>query len=95
MSYCHWCGEDLSGPPRTVYYDHEGKKYCSRFCRDESQKSQNENEDEARKGGKDFFWLRKGGKKVGRLIILIINLPLQLIGMIGEPYRNRTYNLLI
>ena len=41
------------------------------------------------------IFLKKGEKKVGNQLILIISGICQPIEIIGEPYRNRTCNLLI
>jgi hypothetical protein len=32
MANCNWCGEDLSGPPRSIWFDDDGNKYCSKHC---------------------------------------------------------------
>lgn len=34
MAFCNWCGEDLSGAPRGIFWDKEGNKYCTKHCLD-------------------------------------------------------------
>lgn len=49
MSLCNWCGEDLSGPPRSIYYDDLGKKCCSLYCAKESNKSREKEKSHGRR----------------------------------------------
>jgi hypothetical protein len=32
MANCNWCGEDLIGASRSIWWDDDGNKYCSRHC---------------------------------------------------------------
>jgi hypothetical protein len=32
MANCSWCGEDLSGPARQIWFDDDGNKYCTKHC---------------------------------------------------------------
>ena len=44
MKLCNWCGENLRGPARAIYWGLDGYDYCSEYCRETKRKADEEDE---------------------------------------------------